>query len=233
MGYIRVVALVLASVALFFSMIPGVHAAESKQYKELLQKQNSALIIPFEYKDFNRYVMKNPGDYQVIMFYTLSEKCPHCETTEVELEQVANSYIAAGKHHRNEGENPIFFAKIEYTQTNQDAFKLSGYTSVPVLTVANLELAETYKKTGKLNYGIKYEWKITSMDFTDAGKLIEHVNKVTDSKVDIKFTFSRNLFGASLILAALFFIFFIRKWISDFIRNKVAWNVVSAIVFIQ
>ena len=233
MGYIRVVALVIASVALFFSMIPGVNAAESKQYKELLEKQNSALIIPFEYKDFNRYVMKNPGDYQIVMFYTLSDRCPQCISAEAELEQVANSYIGAGKHYRNEGETPIFFARIEYTPANQEAFKLSGYTSVPVLTVANLELAETYKKTGKLDYSIKYEWKITSADFTDAGKLIEHVNKVTDAKVELRFTFGRNLFGASIILAALFAIFFIRNYISDFIRNKLAWNVVSAIVFIQ
>lgn len=147
MGYIRVVALVIASVALFFSLIPGVKAEQSKQYQELLDKQSSELIVRFDYKDFHRYVMKNPGDYEIIMLYTLSDKCPQCVTTEEELIQVANSYTAAGKQYASDGNKAIFFAKIEYTQENQEAFKLSGYTSVPVLTVANSELVETYRKT--------------------------------------------------------------------------------------
>lgn len=231
--YVRIIALVIAFTAIFFSFIQPV-SAKSKRLTEMSKLQENNYIIEFGWKEYKRYVIENPGSYQVIMYFTLTERCDQCVATESELKEVSHSYYKAGKHVPGEdGSLPIFFAKIEYTQANHEAFQLSQFTSVPIIALAGKEMAKQYKTKKTFVYPNKFAWTLNSDDFTDAGKLIEHINKITNSKVDIRYTMMRTLTGTAMILTAFIVLFLIKDKIASLIQNRHIWVIGSSIIFIQ
>mmetsp|Transcript_8624 Transcript_8624/g.9804 ORF Transcript_8624/g.9804 Transcript_8624/m.9804 type:complete len:362 (-) Transcript_8624:34-1119(-) len=231
-GYVRFIAIAITALAIFFSFIQPVQAA-TKRLTELQTLQESSYMMEFSWKQFKRYVIENPGDYQIVMYYTLSDRCEHCVTFEGELTEVAYSYYKASRHLvKEDNKIPTFFAKIEYTQGNQQAFQLSSMQSVPVLTLATKSLSETYVKTNTLKYSDKLLWSLGQTDFVDAGKFIEHVNKITHNQIDIRYTFIRTLSGTALILGALGVLFLLKNKLASLIQNRVIWVIGSAIVYI-
>lgn len=232
MGYVQTIAIIVAILTLFFSIIEPV--AGASKLEELITRQESNLIIDLNKQDFIKYVLEEHKDYDLIVYYTLSANCEHCVLIEGELEQVSNSYIKAGKH-RTENNNriPVFFVKFEYNQQHQDIFMASEFQSVPILTLATNKLAKQYQEKKKAVYSSKHEWKISSQDFHDAGKLLEHVNKITNLEVELKYTFYRIMAGNTLIFGACAVLFFFKDKISTLLQNKIVWIIGTAIIYVQ
>ena len=64
-------------------------------------------------------------------------------------------------------------------------------------------------------------------DFTYAGKLIRHVNKITNSKVDLGYTMMMTLTRTAMILAAFTVLFLFKNKIAAVIQNRHVWVVGS------
>lgn len=233
MGYLKTIAISIAILTAFFAMIKPV-AAVSKKQTEMQKRQESALLIELERDDFVKYVLEEPRDYDVLVYYTLSQKCDHCIAIETELEQVAYSYVQSGKHLPQEGtQRAIFFVKAEYRRENADIFIASDFSSVPIICLATPELAKQFTEKGTAKYEEKYEWKISTQDFSDAGKLLEHVNKVSKNEVELKYTLYRILTGNLIIFAAFGILFFFRDFLGNLLRNKLVWMIGTALIYIQ
>jgi OST3 / OST6 family, transporter family len=133
----------------------------------------------------------------------------------------------------DETKRPIIFAKIEYNALNSDVFAISNYTSVPILALAQPSLVKSFRQTHSVIYPAKLEWKISSMDFFDAGKIIEHINKITNSNVELKYTLGRVMLGNAIILGACLVLFVLKNYIAMIIQNKTAWMVGTFIIFVM
>lgn len=234
MGYVQIIAMCIAVATLFFSLPRGV-AAKTNRLDELRKLQSSSLLINFEWKEFDRYIIQNPGDYQIVMFYTVAQGCPMCESVESELAEVSYSFISANKQYGDEESKqiPIFFARISFTESNKQPFVLSEFRSVPVLALADKSLADFYSKNKNLTYETKKMWQMGPQDFSDAGKLLEHVNKISGHKVELKYTLWKRVLGTGLIMAVLGCVFLLKKVLLYLITNRIVWMVGSAIIFIQ
>lgn len=232
MGYVKTIALVIAVLTFFLSMIEPV-AAKDQKTKDMEELQESNLIIELNRNDFIKYVLSQNKEYDVLVYYTLSQNCDHCVDIEKELQQVSYSYIKSNKHLLEHTQRPIFFVKIEYNQANSEIFAASGFQSVPIICLANEKLAKKYAKNGDAKYDSKYEWKMSTQDFHDAGKLLEHVNKVTHSDVELKYTLYRIMMGNILIFGIAGVLFFFKDYLGGLLRNKTIWMVGTAIIYIQ
>lgn len=220
-GYMRIFAIAIAFTAIFFSLIKPVEG-KGKRLKELQEMQASTFILNFNWKEFKRYVLQNSGEYQIILTYTISENCDQCIALENELYQVAHTYHKAGKHlDQEEGKLPTFFARIEYVPANREAFVISEFQSVPILAITTKEIADQYKADKKVIYNGKNAWVLAAQDVAEASVLIDHVNRMTDNKLKINYTFMRTAQGTILILIALTILFFIRDRLASLIQNRV------------
>lgn len=217
--------------ALFMSFIKPVAASKITELQDLQSKEN---IISFTKSQYTKYVLESTGDYDIVMYYTLSTRCEHCEDTYSELYQVANSYISAGKHTpTDKSEKPVFFAKLEFNKMNEDLFRLSEFTSVPILTLATDELSKFYLAQGFAKYDKHFEWRMNPQDFVDAGKILEHINKLTNHSVELRYTLNRVLLGNGLILGLVAIVFFFKDHLAALLRIRIIWVIGTAIIFIM
>lgn len=226
-------AILIVITALFATQFQSV-ASESTKLKELQNRMQSSMIIEFTKDDFKNYWLEEHSDYDVLLYYTLSSKWEHCVTIEEELKQVAYSFIQSERHlHNDETKRPVIFAKIEYNALNSDIFALSNYTSVPILALVQPSLVKSFRDNRAIIYPSKLEWKISSMDFYDAGKIMEHVNKITNSNVELKYTLSRVMIGNVLILCIAVGLFLLKDIIAMVIQNKTVWMIGTFIIFVM
>ncbi|CAI2373292.1 unnamed protein product [Moneuplotes crassus] len=230
----RIIALTIAFTAIFFSLIKPVQA-KGKRLKELQAMQESSYIMNFNWREFKRYVLQNSGEYQIILDYTIGENCDHCEVFESELSEVAYTYHSAGMHLDQDLDSklPIFFAKIEFNQNNREAFLISEFNSAPILAIATKKEADQYKEEKKVIYDGKTSWVMSAQDVTEAGVLIEHVNRMTGNKLPIRYTMLRTAKGTILILIALGILFFLKDKLASLIQNRIVWFIGSAVVYLQ
>ena len=179
-------------------------------------------------------MLEEHSDYDVLIYYTLSTKCDHWVTIEEELKQVAYSYLQSERHLSNDPDKrPVIFAKIEYNALNSGIFLLSNYTSVPILALAQPSIVKNARENKRIEYPSKLEWKISAMDFFDAGKLLEHINKITNSNVELKYTFARVMIGnIIIILGAGCALFFLKGYIAMIIQNKAMWMIGTVVIFV-
>ena len=71
------------------------------------------------------------------------------------------------------------------------------------------------------------------MDFFDAGKIMEHVNKITNSNVELKYILSRVMVGNVLILCIAVGLFLLKDIIAMVIQNKTVWMIGTFIIFVM
>lgn len=232
-GYMRLIALAITFMAIFFSLIKPVEG-KGKRLKELQALQGSNYIITFGWKEFKRYVLQNPGDYQIILTYTVLENCDACVNLDSELAQVSHTYYKAGIYEDADETHdvPTFFARIEFNQENREAFLMSEFQSAPVLVLATKDVADQYKEDKKVIYDDKTQWVMAAQDVVEASVLIDHVNRLTGNKLNIRYTLMRTAQGTIVILAALTALFLLRDHLANIIQNRVAWFVGSSIVYI-
>lgn len=233
MNWIQLTAWFIAIVTVLFGLFPGV-AAKSSKLDELRALQERSLIIEFTKSDYQRYVLDEPRDYNIIMYYTLSQKWDHCVSMESELSEVANSYINAKKHLVDPKDgSSIFFAKLEYSQDTEIMFQKCGFTSVPILALSKPEIARQHAEQKTSKYPKDMEWRLSSQDFFDAGKILEHVNKITNENVELKYTLLRIMQGNFLIFALWVLAFFFKDHIGYLLQQKVVWIAGTVVVFIM
>lgn len=234
MEKLAIIATIIAVVTLFFSLIEPIAGAKPSKISQLVEMQESANIIKLDSKGYEKYVLKEPRDYDIMMYYTMPNKCEHCDQMESELEQVAFSYIQAGMHKIKPSaeKKPIFFAKLDFNPSNQHHFINSDFQSVPVLCLATKELAETYKNTGKSVYAPNLEWKISSQDFYDASKVLEHINNITNNNVELQYTLMQNLKGFVLIFVICSILFASRNYIRFLLMKQWFWIVLTVIAYV-
>jgi len=222
---------------MIFSLFEPVDAKKPKidRIKELQKLQENELLIELDKETFTRYIIEpSKRDYDVFIYYTLSKKCEHCVSIEGELKEVAYSYIQSDKHKPSDGSRPIFFAKVEYNDEKTGMFfAASDFSSVPILGFANSELKNEYYLNYHLTYIDKYLWKFSSQDFNDAGKLLEHVNKLSGENVEQKYTMYRIMAGNALIFSVIGVLFFFKDNIGSLLQNKYVWIVGTSLIFIQ
>lgn len=232
MGLISKLAILVAIATLLFSLIKPV-AADSKNFQDLQSRMASELIIEFSKSDFIKYVMTESREYDVLIYYTLTSKCTHCVTIEDELKEVAYSYVQSKKHLSEGNPNrPVIFAKMEYNADNAEIFAASDYTSVPILALAKPSIVKKFISDKIIEYPDSLEWKISSQDFFDAGKLLEHINKITNSDVELKYTFYRIMMGNILIFGVLAVLFFFKDHIAEVLQLRIVWIVGTVIIYI-
>jgi hypothetical protein len=233
MGYIKIVALVVAFLAMFLSLFKPVVAASKLEELQELQKKDS--LIEFGKEEFKKYVAEDQVyDYDMIIYYTLSKKWDHCVQIEEELKQVAYSYVQSGKCTKSEeNPRPIFFSKIEYGEETGEFFVSSDFNSVPILALLSPETKNKLRVSFKLEYPEKHLWKISTQDFFDAGKILEHVNKITHNNIELKYTLYRIMAGNIIIFGAIGVLFFFRDYIGLILQNKIVWMIGTSIIFIQ
>ena len=232
MNWIRILAIFIATSTLFLSLFKPVAAGKLEDMQSLQYSYGN--IIEFSKKDFRKYVLTDQREYDVVIYYTLSQRCEHCVSTEQELREAAYSYLQAGKHQVSEtNPRPIFFAKIEYNKNTEEYFRISEYQSVPILSVSTPEMGKEYVDTKMMLYPKNLEWRISGQDFVDAGKILEHLNKVTNNEVELKFTLGRILMGNVLIFSVLGILFFFKDQIGDIIQQRLIWMFGTAAIYIM
>jgi len=153
---------------------------------------------------------------------------------EEELNEAAYSYIQANKHNPEDKDAvPVIFAKLEFNADHEILFRHCGFTSVPILALAKPELAKTFAETGESKYPKELEWKLSTQDFFDAGKILEHINKITHNNVELKYTFMRIMMGNLLILTILGVLFFFKDTLGQLLQHKIVWMIISVVVFVM
>ena len=107
------------------------------------------------------------------------------------------------------------------------------FPSVPILALVQPSLVKSFRDNRAIIYPSKLEWKISSMDFYNAGKIMEHVNKITNSNVELKYTLSRVMIGNVLILCIAVGLFLLKDIIAMVIQNKTVWMIGTFIIFVM
>ena len=126
----------------------------------------------------------------------------------------------------------IFFGVLLFSQDKeiQKIFGEHGFTTVPYLTVSNMNLKRDQASQDFFNE--EQKWLINGQEIFDAQKQIDFLNNHLRTDVQIKYTFAsiaiKNAIGATVLAILIYFV----KSIYPVLMNQKVWFFVAIAVFV-
>ena len=190
---------------------------------------------------FDLIAQKEHRPYDVVLFTNLmpkeqEERCPHCFKLETQIPALVNSFVQDRKNKHVNAERRIFFVKLYIDRENDGlitAFQATGYGTVPWISVSPQPITKNKKVIkGEGNFFEKpHEWNILNDQDPAAMKLVEFVNNVLKTDVQLKLSLEQliksnaaitGILAAFVVFIILFYKVLLFQWLWLFIALS-AW----------